>query len=53
MKKYTPPVIKFRDVTSRNIITSSELIIEDNYASKDFPILIRQRDKDWEEWINE
>lgn len=51
MKRYFKPSIRFNQVRSYDLITTSDpQIIDDSGADPDSPVLAPKRDKDWENW---
>ena len=51
MKRYFKPSIRFNQVRSCDLITTSDpQIIDDPGADPDTPVLAPERDKDWANW---
>ena len=51
MKKYIKPCIRFNQVRSYDLITTSDpQIIDDTGADPESPVLAPERDNDWANW---
>ena len=51
MKKYIKPCIRFNQVHSCDLITTSDpQIIDDPGADPESPVLAPNRDRDWDNW---
>jgi len=50
MKKYVSPIIRFNQVSHSHEIIATSLLIWDEEANPEDPILAPKRDKDWEDW---